>query len=706
MSSEEFLAVETPDSDSTRSPRILRRTGIQSDVVQLLSAAVAGATIVVLSVVGIAVYTKSPSAPVDGCIGFDRCPSYPLPYAFGQWPKTYDYSGSFPPGFVWGFGTASYQVEGGYKEGGRGVSIWDTFTGANTIGMPGNNCSYCCTQAPCPVHPKMADKGATGNVACDSYHMYKTDIALMKSMRLKHYRFSIAWPRIFPTGAASGPPNPEGVKFYSAFIDELLAADIEPYVTLYHWDLPQALLSPPDIGGWWARDASGHPSKQILPNWLHYVDTCFALFGNRVKRWVTFNEAWTFTFLTSGLGKAPSIPEYSDQLIDPYIAAHNVLNAHAAAVHLYRSKYKALQGGLIGITNNVDWREPKTPNSADVASSERAVLFGLGWFTDPIFGNHGDYPPEMRRLYGTRLPEFTAEERNLLKGSADFFGLNHYGTGWVSFHPEPGADNGYAAMSTEGFPRAQSGWLYGSGWGFRKLLNWIKRRYNNPIIYVTEGGWSTAASTAEEAAKDKQRKMYYANYTAEMLKAIKEDGVDVRGYFAWSLLDNFEWERGYIERFGTVFTDYNFGFDPDAAMNSMHQPTPFRQMRRRKDSNCWLERLWTSNSLVNPEGYFCVDSSIFKGRYTDPKHVGCFREISVDSDGLTGTIKGSNQGAGLLACDMINDKPWGPIPVKFSGGTIIANFSVSGGPEFLEGFWTKDTAEIHWGDGNHWNQVA
>ncbi|CAE8627936.1 unnamed protein product, partial [Polarella glacialis] len=178
------------------------------------------------------------------------------------------------------------------------------------------------------------------------------------------------------------------------------------------------------------------------------------------------------------------------------------------------------------ITNNVDWKEPKTQSSADVAAADRAIIFNLGWFCDPIFGGQGDYPPEMRAVFGDRLPEFTAAERELLKGSADFFGLNHYATAWC--------------------------------------LGFIQAYYVSLIIYVTEGGWwSMPASNAEAGVADLPRLLYYANYTAEMLKAINEDGVDVRGYFGWSLLDNFEWERGYVERFGTVFTDYNFGFDPN-----------------------------------------------------------------------------------------------------------------------------------------------
>eukprot|EP00931_Biecheleriopsis_adriatica_P046375 TRINITY_DN26621_c0_g1_i1.p1 TRINITY_DN26621_c0_g1~~TRINITY_DN26621_c0_g1_i1.p1 ORF type:complete len:729 (+),score=105.29 TRINITY_DN26621_c0_g1_i1:42-2189(+) len=636
------------------------------------------------------------------CLGFQQCPEYPLPYSFGTWPEKYDYSGTFPDEFVWGLGTASYQIEGAYNEGGRGASIWDTFSGANTVGMPGGNCSYCCKLAPCPINEHMKDKGSTGNVAADSYHLYKTDIALMKSMGLKHYRFSIAWPRMFPTGASVGDPNPEAVAWYSRFLDELLAAGIAPYVTLFHWDLPQALLSPPEAGGWWARDAKGQPSGQILPNWKHYVDTCFRLFGDRVKMWITFNEAWTFTFLASGFGKAPSIKQYGNQSIDPYIAGHTVLLAHAAAVDIYRRKYQTNQRGQIGITNNCDWREPKTNFSSDVAAAERAVLFQLGWFSDPIFRGEGDYPPEMRALFGDRLPNFTAEERVLLDGSADFYGLNHYGTGWYASSVEPGADTSYGKLSEEGFPEAQSAWLYGAGWGLRKLLNWVNRRYHHPVIYVTEGGWSLAASSPEQGAMDLDRALYYANYTSEMLKAIREDGVNVRGYFAWSLLDNFEWEMGYKERFGTTFTDYNFGFDPNAPVPNTHVPTPGRQLRRRKESNCWLENVWTHNSLASPTNLtFCARASVFAGVYSVEKS-GCKSVINVQQLGTAGSGTLYLPQPGHSHCDNTTDVSY-PINLEFSAGTIVCTTckASQGGSSYLQGFWSQGNS-IEWGDGTRW----
>jgi len=644
-------------------------------------------------------------------LGFDVCPEYPRPYAFNEWPTSYRVEGSFPAGFAWGLGTAAYQIEGGYRDGGRGASIWDTFTGANTVGMPGGDCSYCCKVAPCPVSEHMIAKGATGNVACDHYHTWRSDIALMKSMGLKHYRFSISWPRMVPTGKVrdGAGVNQEAVKFYNALIDELLAAGITPYVTLYHWDLPQALLSPPEVQGWWSSDPdTGEPNGQILQDWLNYADACFAAFGDRVKVWMTFNEAWTFTWLGSGWGKAPSITPFNDMNYHPWIAAHNVLNAHAEAVALYRRKYQAKQGGKIGITNNCDWREPASQSPYDVAAAERAVLWSLAWFTDPIFGKHGDYPKEMRRLLGAKLPAFTKEQKRLLNGSADFFGLNHYGSGWASTAPEaPGFDGARVKISEKGFPNAQSNWLFSVPWGFRKLLNWVDKRYNRPPIYVTENGWSLNAKTSDEGKADRQRLEFYANYTSEMRKAIVEDGVDVRGYFAWSLLDNFEWDKGYVERFGTTYVDFAYGDEKNSPKGPASKPTEGFQTRTRKDSSCWLEAVWRRNALVSPApGNFpgCAPSSALTGLYIDVERPSCWREIKVDASGRTGKIWGID-GNASSHCDGVTDVSW-VLPANFSGGTVIVDLSVSDGPAHLLGYWDSVKHSVQWGDGKTWSKQA
>eukprot|EP00446_Apocalathium_sp_SHHI-4_P013931 CAMPEP_0177200098 /NCGR_PEP_ID=MMETSP0367-20130122/26036_1 /TAXON_ID=447022 ORGANISM="Scrippsiella hangoei-like, Strain SHHI-4" /NCGR_SAMPLE_ID=MMETSP0367 /ASSEMBLY_ACC=CAM_ASM_000362 /LENGTH=791 /DNA_ID=CAMNT_0018648511 /DNA_START=12 /DNA_END=2387 /DNA_ORIENTATION=- len=656
-----------------------------------------------------------------GCAGL----KWPMPYKIGEYPKVYDYEGKFPKDFIWGMGTAAYQIEGAYREDGRGASIWDTFSGADTVGMPGAACSYCCKKPPCDINAAMFDKGATGNVAADHYHMWETDIAMMKSMGLKHYRFSISWPRLIPTGKVKDGVNEKGKAFYNGLIDALLEAGITPYVTLYHWDLPQGLLDPPKVGGWWSRDSEGKPDGAITQDFVDYGKVCFEAFGDRVKTWVTFNEPWTALYLASGWGKAPSIPEFSDMTTDPWIGGHNLLNAHAAVVDLYRQEFK-YQGGQIGITNNCDWREPKTTSPEDIAAAERSVLFQLGWMSDPIFGKEGDYPPEMRKVYGDRLPNFTHHQTKLLKGSADFYGLNHYGTSWAAYDPTtPGADLSYANVTHEGLPEGMSIWLFGSGWGFRKMMNWVGRRYDNPLTLVTEGGWSLPADTAAEAVSDHDRVMYYANYTSEMLKAIHEDKLNIKGYFAWSLMDNYEWERGYKERFGTAYTDFDYGYDKFAPCNNDSQPTVGRQWRQRKDSSCWLEQVSTKNALTSPsKSDFpgCVDSSVFDGLFNDTTS-GCNRTMQLVGSSGKADILGSMpkmpwqpHGCGQYgkqACPKAADTCTGSDDdmmeikgVRVSGGSIVVDYSKKGGPQNFGGFWNDATKSIIWADGNVWEKVG
>ena len=253
---------------------------------------------------------------------------------------------TFPENFLWGSATSSYQIEGAWNEGGRGPSIWDAF---------------------CTVPGRVAN-GDSGQIACDHYHRFKEDVALMKDLGLHAYRFSIAWPRMQPNGI--GKPNPDGIRFYSELIDTLLDNNITPWVTLYHWDLPLALQVEKD--GWINPD--------IADYFRDYADLCFEHFGDRVKHWITLNEPWVVSIL--GYGQGVFAPGRTSN-VEPYLAAHNLLRAHAAAVDVYRSKYQAKQGGEIGITNNCDWREPLTQNPADQAAAERAVQFFLAWFTDP-----------------------------------------------------------------------------------------------------------------------------------------------------------------------------------------------------------------------------------------------------------------------------------------------------------------------------------
>jgi len=526
----------------------------------------------------------------------------------------------------------------------------------------------------------------------------------MKSMGLKHYRFSISWPRLIPDGhyKGGGGVNQKAIFWYNNFINALLHAGITPYVTLYHWDLPQGLFDP-SAGkfGWYSVDVTtGKPDGWILPEWKSYVDLCFRTFGDRVKTWVTFNEAHSFLYP----GFPPGLPEYRDILKWRRVASHTILLAHATAVDIYRKQYQLVQRGRIGITNNCDWHEPRTNKPEDMAAAERQLLFWLAWFTDPIYGNTGDYLEPMKNLYGDVLPEFTEEQKKLLNGSADFFGLNHYGTGWVSYDPSrPGYDRSFGVVTHEGFPHAQSAWLFGAGWGLRKLLNWVKNRYDNPEVILTEGGWSMAADTPKEGARDYERVGYFANYTPEVLKAINEDECNVKGYFAWSLMDNFEWAQGYHQRFGVTYTDYVLGPDPNAnGEYASQQPTAGHQVRRRKESSCWLEAVWTANALVDVKGPAftgCVSSNVFDGNFTDSLLLSCTRMVRVNADGTTGTL---TCGLGCLG-----DACYGTHVAKFSGGTIIAKvgslLGVTGGKRST-GYWNRVSGSIDWGGGASWKR--
>ena len=494
----------------------------------------------------------------------------PKPY-LGAYPSQYASGGQFPPDFVWGMGTAAYQIEGAWNEDGRGLSIWDTYSGSTGY-------------APNPKHEVPGD---TGMVACDHYHRYKEDVQLAVSLGLKHYRFSISWPRVLPNGTLAGGVNAKGVQFYHNLIDELLKYGIEPYVTLYHWDLPLALQTP-RLRGWL--------DKAIVPHFRAYAELCFREYGPKVKYWVTFNEAWTFIVLGYGTGsKAPGEP-YTNISTYPYIAGHNVLLAHAEAVEAFRSdRTLTARGAKIGITNNCDFTEPASPAAADIAAATRANEWWLAWFADPIW--LGTYPASMVRTLGARLPSFTPAEAAKLRGSADFFGLNHYGSRFAR-DPGPlpadyglpgGTESSYWAdfnadiFHTEEMEVGASTWLFSVPWGLRKLLVWIDQRYAHPPIYVTENGWSTPGAEAWTAGvKDDSRVLFYHNYTSEMQRALNEDGVDLRGYFAWSLMDNFEWERGYTERFGLVYTDF------------------VTQERHVKASARWYHAAIDANAVVDP----------------------------------------------------------------------------------------------------------
>ena len=437
----------------------------------------------------------------------------------------------FPENFVWGSATSSYQIEGAWLEGGKGLSIWDVYSHT----------------------PGKINNGETGDVASDHYHRYKEDVALMAAMGITAYRFSISWPRIQPDG--KGKPNPEGIRFYSNLIDTLLEHNITPWVTLYHWDMPAILQFEHD--GWL--------NPCMADFFEDYATICFDYFGDRVKHWITLNEPWVAAVLGYGQGIfAPG--RISDS--EPYIAAHQLLRAHGKAVDIYRRKFQPQQNGVIGLSNNCDWREPKTDAEQDKQAAERALEFFLGWFADPIY--RGDYPECMRSRIGKRLPHFSAEDIALIKGSADYFGLNHYTTMYAA--PEDPAqkteygisdnaglagDHQVVLSSDPSWKRTSMDWAI-VPWGCRKLLEWIDARYEHPVLYLTENGCSFMDELKDGEVHDPERIEFFKGYMAECHKAI-QNGVNLKGYFVWSFMDNFEWSLGYSKRFGLHYVDYKTG---------------------------------------------------------------------------------------------------------------------------------------------------
>ncbi|KAK9124984.1 hypothetical protein Scep_013830 [Stephania cephalantha] len=455
---------------------------------------------------------------------------------------------SFPKDFLFGAASSAYQYEGAANEGGRGPSIWDTFT---------------------HTYPGKIRDGSNGDVADDSYHRYKEDVGLAKDIGFDAYRFSISWSRVLPRRKAKWGVNREGIQYYNNLINELLSKGIKPFATLFHWDLPQAL-----------EDAySGFLSPLIVDDFQDYAELCFKEFGDRVKSWITFNEPWTlcnggYTTGAHAPGRCSPWLEnncgHGDSAREPYMVAHHQLLAHAAAVKLYREKYKESQKGIIGITVVVHWIVPYSNNRTSKAATQRAIDFMLGWFMDPL--THGTYPASMKSRVGNRMPDFTEEQIHMVNGSFDFLGLNYYTANYAAYAPPP--NNGHISYATDANtlltterngvpigPKGASPWLFMYPRGIQDLLLYIKRKYNNPVIYITENGideLNNSTMTLEEALTDNLRIEYYYKHL-QFLHNATNGGVDLRGFFAWSLLDNFEWGEGYTVRFGLNYVDYKNG---------------------------------------------------------------------------------------------------------------------------------------------------
>lgn len=445
----------------------------------------------------------------------------------------------------------------------------------------------------------------------------------MKEMGVNSYRFSIAWTRILPRGTCEYI-NEEGIAHYNKVINELLKNDIEPIVTLYHWDLPLAL----------EQKYSGWLSSNIVEDFTNYADLCFDNFGDRVKKWITINEPWTFATMGYVFGAfAPG--RCSDRLkcasgdsaTEGYIVGHNVLLSHASAVHLYRHKYQNQQG-VIGITLNMDWAEPLTDNIEDIEAAERRNEFSIGWFADPLV--YGRYPQSMIDLVGDRLPKFSVEQQQKLIGSFDFYGLNHYSSKYFSNSDHSG--NHDSTNTVDGWgsdqrtfeskvdingeeigPQAASSWLNVVPWGILKVLRWNYSRYSDQYykitnkkfyIIITENGCDAPGEDENPLdllqLNDSFRINYLSSYLHYVDVAIQE-GIDVRGYFVWSLLDNFEWADSYTKRFGLFyvdFTDPKRTRYPKLSSSWYSQYIKSKYQSDRRPQNYWINLFYRSVEAV------------------------------------------------------------------------------------------------------------
>ena len=417
----------------------------------------------------------------------------------------------FPDDFLWGSATSAFQIEGSPRADGAGASIWTRFTHT----------------------PNLVHGGDTGDVACDHYRRYADDVALMRALGLKAYRFSTSWSRVLPEGR--GPVNAAGLDFYERLVDALLENGITPMLTLYHWDLPAALH---DRGGWLNPD---------IAEWFaEYAAVMVRTLDDRVGMWVTLNEPWVVT--DGGYLHGVLAPGHRSRFEAP-IAAHHLLRAHAAALEAYRSLGKH----RIGLVVNIEPKYAASNEPPDRAATARADAYMNRQYLDPVF--LGRYPAELRDVFGEAWPEWPADDLARIRQPVDFLGVNYYTRSVTRFDPDAGALRAAPVRQTRA-TSTETGWEVFPR-GLTDTLVWIKDRYGNAPIYVTENGaaFYDPPTVDGDRLRDPLRVDYLRTHLTAVHAAIRA-GVDVRGYFVWSLLDNFEWAHGYSKRFGIVHVDF------------------------------------------------------------------------------------------------------------------------------------------------------
>jgi beta-glucosidase len=454
---------------------------------------------------------------------------------------------SFPSGFVWGAATSAYQIEGATDEDGRGESIWDRFARSDS----------------------RIEDGSTGDVACDHYHRWREDLALMNALGLRAYRFSVAWPRVMPTGRA--PVNERGIDFYDRLVDGLLERSIAPYVTLYHWDLPQRLQ---DEGGWTARSTAYA--------FVEYADAVTRRLGDRVRRWITHNEPWCASLVGHQEGRhAPGLRDWQAALG----SAHHLLLSHGMTLDVVRSNSPDAQ---VGITLNLSPVVPASESAADAEACRYHDGHMNRWFLDPLY--RGRYPQDMVEAHLARghltngagrspLPFVRPGDLEVIAGRTDFLGINYYNRTVARSDRVPEAENAPRTV----FLAPEADWT-DMGWevypaGLTELLRRVQADYRPPKMYVTENGASYGEGPdALGRVPDAKRQRFVRDHLIAARRAIDE-GVPLAGYFLWSLLDNFEWERGYTQRFGITWVDYD------------------TQKRIPKDTALWYSRVIAENAV-------------------------------------------------------------------------------------------------------------
>ncbi len=416
----------------------------------------------------------------------------------------------FPPDFLWGAATSAYQVEGAPLADGAGPSIWHRFS--HTPGLVANN--------------------ENGDIACDHYHRYEADIALMRELGLTAYRFSVSWSRILPDG--KGRVNEKGLDFYRRLVDALRAASIQPLITLFHWDLPAAL---DDRGGWL--------NHNIAKWFADYATVMYRALDDRQPVWATLNEPWVVT--DGGYLHGPLAPGHRNWFETP-IASHNLLRAHGAAVAAYRAMGK----GRIGIVVNLEPKYPATDNAEDRDAVVRADAYMNRQYLDPIF--FGSYPAELAQLYGEAWPRFADRDFADIRQRIDYLGINYYTRG-LTRHDEKRMIERADRVRNPRAAYTETGWEVFPQ-GLTDILVWVRERYGNLPLYITENGAAFYdPPTADGTVDDPLRVDYLRRHFLAAREAMRR-GVDLRGYFVWSLLDNFEWALGYAKRFGIIHVDF------------------------------------------------------------------------------------------------------------------------------------------------------